>query len=294
MYLFFVFLRRKSNFEDAYRAMCEVHKLIIQDEDSFQVFLDSDFVGKVSGRIESEVNKNDILTAISPPSRSTSESYTLADESISVITSSSSSSSSLHPNVFLFLFINEFCLTIADFPSSYSDQLEMIVDSSIPSLLLRIIQFLTKITTAKLLSGKTGSLVTPVSGAGLSALVGAVKKLTTSVSFIDASKPPISFAAPGFSHSSSPSAVSVILSDVYHALAYSSVSALLSVVKYSEQNQTFDLVENLNVLQVVVNFLTKVCGFFVPTSSSKLAPAISPHYFPSFLVRAINLIEVFL
>jgi hypothetical protein len=285
--------------------MCEIHKHIYRDQGNAQVFLDYEFTDKICKRIESEINKTGILAPVTPQRGSVADTYTLADEPLSLLTSSppspspsssSSSSSSLHPNVFFFLFINEFCLTISDFPNTRTEQIQTLVESSIPAILLKFIQFLTKITTAKLLIGKTGLLIPQSNtGSGLNALIGAMKKLTTNASFVDPTKQNIVNASPNMTQSSNPSSVSIILSDVYHSFAYSSLSALFNLMKFAEQGEVNSLadVDGLNSLFVILNFVIKAASFFLPSSSSSSSSSpVSPHYFPSFLVKGINLVEV--
>jgi hypothetical protein len=259
------------------------------DEENTQIFLEVDFVNKIMSKIEIET-KNGLLC---PVSVTTDANFTLADEQLPTLVPIAPP---IHPFTFRFLFLNEFCITMADFPSTHTEQLQQIIDSKIPNHLIRIIQYLTKITTSKLLTGKTSS----VAGAttGLHALIGAMKKITSN-SFISPSAPAVvSATASVSSHSSTAEAVSSILSSVFHSFAYSTISALHNLFRCAEQNQLNQMIldDNLKVIPTIVEFVCKTGCFFLPPAkgaSSSSGSTISPQYFPSFLVKLISIVEVF-
>jgi hypothetical protein len=276
------------------------------DEDNTQIFIDNDLITKLTTKVESELCKNDLLSPVTTTATTTTtttgrdnkennNNFTLADESLNTLTAIPSSTQNLYNNVLFFLFLNEFCLTIADYPTNQTKQVQILLDSKVPLILIKIIQFLTKITNSKMLIGKGNALST--TSTGLSALKG-IKKINISpTSFISMSTPSImAVSLTSSSFSSTSYSLCGILSSVYHSFSYSSLSALLNLLKFSEQTQLNQLIndDNLNILSTVVIFLTKVAYHFIPVTSTFKNPFtnISSHYFPSFLIRALNIVQV--
>jgi hypothetical protein len=84
---------------------------------------------------------------------------------------------------------------------------------------------------------------------------------------------------------------------VFHSLAFSSLSALLNILKGLEVSQLSQLLtdENLAILPTVISFVYKVVSFFLPPTKEvgkSGGDSLSGCYFPSFLVRAISIVEL--
>jgi hypothetical protein len=62
---------------------------------------------------------------------------------------------------------------------------------------------------------------------------------------------------------------------VFHSIAYSSLSALLNIVKSAEQTQLCQIIadENLDLIGTIVEFVYHVGYFFFPSSQSFTKPA---------------------
>jgi hypothetical protein len=164
------------------------------------------------------------------------------------------------------------------------------------------VKFLSNITTAKVLQGKPPvpgpnnvSYLTLGGGGG-----GGGKKLSsTSISYINPLITTIITAASNTSYSSTAPYLSLILSSVYHSMAYSSLSAVLNILRNCEQAQMYQIImdKDLDLIGIILGFVNKVCCFFLPGphDSNSVKPqgsSLSPHYFPSFLVKAMNVLEV--
>jgi hypothetical protein len=247
---------------------------------------------RLNGKVGEEISGNGFLTPVipSPPPLS------LVDEHLDVLLSSprGSTSPTLFPQVFSFLFLNEFCLTLADFPLFSNATFQRLLETRIPHLLVSFVQRLSASMSAPLLLGK------PALGDGknVAALVVGGRKLTSStVAYVDPASPCLVSAASNTSYSSSAAAISLILSSMFHSFTFSSLSALLNLVKGAEQTQLYHIIadEDVDLIGTIVQFVSRVVYFFLPSTPTFAKPSgstLSPHFFPTFLVKAMRVLEV--
>jgi hypothetical protein len=179
------------------------------------------FLSKICVRFFEEVIKfGGILSPISDSSSSSDGLLTLASEPLSVLITPPPSSSFLHSKIFFFLALNEFFLTISHLPITQQTQVQSFIDSPISKLISTALISLGQVTTLEVLTGISsknvgGSKKSPNSPSPSSSL---------SSPFISYSAPSITASSlPDSSPSSTPSSISIILSSVYHSLAYSSL-----------------------------------------------------------------------
>jgi hypothetical protein len=91
-------------------------------------------------------------------------------------------------------------------------------------------------------------------------------------------------AASNTSYSSTGPYISLILSSIYHSMAYSTLSAIFNIIKNAEQTQLYQIIidENLDLIGIILDLIKLVASLFpqYPISSN---PKTQPYHLISSL-----------
>jgi hypothetical protein len=135
--------------------MAEIHMHTCNNLENSTIFIEYGLSNQLYEKLKSETQKNGFLKLII----FTIIPSILADEPVNVIISSPpSSSSSLYPQIYSFLFLNEFCLTHADFPLSSVNILQQLLETYLPGSLVQFVQSLSSINhISQIINGEASS-----------------------------------------------------------------------------------------------------------------------------------------